>query len=449
MKSIIQEPKSKIGYIAIRDNFLKHYLPVITHQQKEKYFLDPVIIFPSKTCSIFGNNNNTNAIKEKSKIYGINKSIQIYEINDEFDFLETIKKHNIKVLVYITCILPENIMNYTLPLSKKLGVKWCVLGHTGDELMCLDGSDCEIIKKWDLITTINNKWKSLLKNYITNVNIAEINHVNKIQCIGSPELDQINQFEFNKNKIKIKYGLPTDKRIIFVTSAPTYSIDPKFAKLHLNKFISFIFRLPPFIQIIQRIIENDGNYMVNNFHSIKDYPAIFSLIKQFSDRSGSIIVLKRRAKDLQPKSWEYQFSDYLIEDSSFYPFTTIELLSVADLYIGFGSYTLIEAIALKVPSVSLLCSLYNVESYNYMQKELWKMWIGNNPGFEIDGVSKIFNLLSSDGWRQFTKLMLDPSLLFQFNNKKSLEFLKDYLGNDQFDFSKRFSESVEGCFNDI
>ena len=449
MKSIIREPKSEIGYLAIRDNFLKHYLPIITQQKKQKYFLEPVIIFPSKTCSIFGNKNNTNALIEKSEIYGIHKSIKIYEINDEFDFLEIIKDQNIKVLVYITCILPENIMNYTLPLSKELGVKWCVLGHTGDELMCLDGSNCEIIKKWDLITTINYKWKSILKNYMANLNIDEINNANKIQCIGSPELDQINQFELNQNQIKIKYGLPMDKRIILVTTAPTYSIEPKFKYLHSCKFISLLLRLPPFIHIIKKIIKNDVNYMVTNFHSIKDYTTIFSLIKKFSDRSGSIIVLKRRAKDFKPKSWEVQFSDYIIEDSCFYPFNTIELLSVADLYIGFGSYTLIEAIASKVPSISLLCSLYKVESRNYMQKELWKMWAGHNPSFEIDGVSKIFNLFSSDGWHQFKKLMLDPSLLFKFNDLKCHQFLNNYLGNDQFNYSKRFSDAVERCFYEM
>lgn len=82
------------------------------------------------------------------------------------------------------------------------------------------------------------------------------------------------------------------------------------------------------------------------------YPAILHAIRDYCDNTGRLLVVKTRQKNHDP-NLVHRLADRVIGDESLWPYTSAELLRVADLAIHFQSGAVFEAVAAGVPQLSI------------------------------------------------------------------------------------------------
>ena len=71
----------------------------------------------------------------------------------------------------------------------------------------------------------------------------------------------------------------------------------------------------------------------------------------FADRNNAVLIAKTRLKHRDP-DYTAEFFDAIFDDVTYFPFTTLELLSVSSLYFGFASMSVIETVNLGIFSIT-------------------------------------------------------------------------------------------------
>lgn len=79
---------------------------------------------------------------------------------------------------------------------------------------------------------------------------------------------------------------------------------------------------------------------------------LFQAVRQFCDRNRAFLVVKSKAKNADP-DYIRTGADAFCFDETDYPYTSLELMAVADLVIHFGSAAVFEAAFTKTPSISI------------------------------------------------------------------------------------------------
>jgi len=408
--------------------------------------LQPVIIVPGSKKTFWGNKNDTAATIDKLVGYDVLDQVKIIEMNDEKHLLELLEEHKIKVVVHISAYLDKEIHSYVLPKSKDKGVKWCVLGSNGDELRVVDYDRGEIIEKWDLITIVNDLWRKWIVEYLESVNPQKVKYAQDTIPIGNPILDQISQLKFKKGDILTKYNLPAGKKMIFLAPLADYSIPLIYKMVFFSKFMAKIINLPILKQLFKKYIRGRKNALIKDFDIIYNYADILRKIRCFADNNNAVIICKRRHKDKELKKCEKKYIDIIFEEGSFYPFLTLELMSAVDVYVGFESLCLLEAISLGKPAVNLISPMRMYFSDTGLNGVNWnKLWLDENAIFKIKNVSDVYKLYESKGWDEFCQKMKGSltEQIQKYDNNHREQLLKTFLGSTEFNSSRRFLNAVE------
>lgn len=438
--------KGKIAYFCPRVNYLNVYIPVIVEQLSCGFTLEPVIVIPGSKNTFWGNKNGTAATIDKLVGYDVLSQIKIIEMNDEKHLLELLYEHNIKVVVNISAYLEKEIYSYVLPKSKDKGIKWCVLGSNGDELRVVDQDGGKVIENWDLLTVVNDIWKKWVAEYLEIVNPQKVRYAENAVAIGNPEFDQIPQLKFKREEILKKYGIPADKKMIFIAPAADYSIPVIYKMVFFSKFITKIINLPILKQLFRKYVCIRKDALIKDFDIIYNYADILRRIRYFADNNNAVIICKRRLKDKELKKCEKKYIDVIFEEGSFYPFLTLELMSAADIYVGFESLCFLEAISLGKPAINLISPMRMYFSNAGLNGVYWnKLWLDENAIFKIKDVSGVYKLYENKGWNDFCQKMKD-SLAEQtqkYDNSHREQFLKTFFGSVEFNSARRFLNAVE------
>ena len=91
------------------------------------------------------------------------------------------------------------------------------------------------------------------------------------------------------------------------------------------------------------------------------YRALAQATRRFCDRAGAALVVKSRQKNQDP-SFLQDVADIFVErDDEVFPYTSIQLMAVADLCIHFQSGAVLEAAMASVPSISVEVPLSNAQ----------------------------------------------------------------------------------------
>ena len=194
-------------------------------------------------------------------------------------------------------------------LTRRLGVRWAALDHAGDNLtFLLEGGGCN---GWDLRTTLSEDARQFAEGLTHGV----LGH--DLIPIGYPELDQL--AGMTRDGCRAKWSVPPGKAVILFGSAAR--------PIRLGRVRRWWFDLLRHRRIVGRL-------------------------RAWADRHGALLVVKTRAKHRDP-AWLADRCDRVVGDECFYPFTTLELLRAADLYVGFASAMAIEACAVGLPQIHL------------------------------------------------------------------------------------------------
>ena len=195
-------------------------------------------------------------------------------------------------------------------LTRGRGVRWCALDHCGDNLIHFVEDEAST-DNWDLTFTLAQEpaaFAARLADY---------------ECgampIGYPELDQLDSVIGDKATCRVKWNLPQHQKIVL--------FGPAARPIRLGRVRRWW------------------------FHHVY-YRRILWGLRQWANMTGALIVAKTRTKHGDP-TWLGRYCDRIIGDEAFYPFTTLELLRAADLYVGFASAMAIEAAAIGLPQVHL------------------------------------------------------------------------------------------------
>lgn len=438
--------ESSIAYFCPRVNYLKVYIPVIIEQLSCGFTLEPVIIVPGSKNTFWGNKNDTAATIDKLVDYDVLSQVKIVEMNDEKHLLELLYKHNVKVVVDFAVTINKEISSYVLPKSKTRGVKWCVIGSNGDELRVVGVDRGKTIEQWDLITVVNDFWRTWVTEYLKEINPQKAKYAEKAISIGNPEFDQIRQFEFSREDILKRHGLASDKKIIFLAPAADYSIPIIYKLIFFNSFAAKIVNLPVFKQLFKWYVCKRKDALVKGWDGIRGYRDTLKKVREFADRNNAIIVCKRRHKDKKLKRCERECIDVIFEEGMFYPFLTLELMSVSDIYIGFESLCFLEAISLEKPAINLISPMRLYSSESGLNGINWnKLWLDNDAAFKIKDVSVVYQLYRNEDWDGFCEKMEDSldGQVRGYDNDGREEFLKFFFGSSEFNSARKFLNAVE------
>jgi len=438
--------ENSIAYLCPRVNYLKVYIPVIVEQLENGFGLEPIVVVPGSKTTFWGNKNDTAATIDKLEAYDVLRRVKILEMNDEKHLLELLYAHNVKVVVEFSTNTNKEISSYVLPKSKNRGVKWCVIGSNGDELRVVDLDGGEVIENWDLITTVNDLWRKWVIERLKSINPQKIKYVERAVPIGNPELDQIPQLKFKRDEILKKYSIPTNKKIIFMVPAADYSIPIIYRLVFFNSFATKIVNLPVFRQLFKWYVCKRKDALIKDWESVRGYCDILKKVREFADRNNAIIVCKRRHKDKKFKKCERESVDLIFEEGAFYPFLTLELMSVADIYVGFESLCFLEAISLGKPAINLISPLRMYFSDAGLNGVNWnRLWFDDDAIFKIKDVSGVYQLYKNEDWDEFCAKMEDSldEQIQRYDSGGREEFLKVFFGGSEFDSARRFLNAVE------
>lgn len=263
-------------------------------------------------------------------------------------------KHNIKSVLYIgfkgkyNC--PSKYMGYIQELSKKYNIelrKVEDLKNNNDIVFCVEGNGLEFVsqksKKIVLLSQSDFRDKNKYPKYIHKVDyvifpskkFAEYYGTlsNKNLYLGSPKYD----IKLDRDKILQKYNLPQQKKALVI-----------FPRI--------------------RCLKNCGHIIKKVYKTLEDM--------------GYLVLLKTRGKTLVPK--EYQIEKYFI-DNSWFPHTTMELIEISDIVIGFNSTGIEEILMGRKPLLN-----YDVEiEYGIQERGLGFLY---NYGYCIDNNLQSLNI---------------------------------------------------------
>ena len=92
------------------------------------------------------------------------------------------------------------------------------------------------------------------------------------------------------------------------------------------------------------------------------YRDLVEAARRLARRSGAAFIVKSREKNDDPAFVE-RLADALVLDETVYPYTSMELMAIADLCIHFQSGAVLEAAFAGVPSLSVAVSQSHIEQY--------------------------------------------------------------------------------------
>lgn len=195
--------------------------------------------------------------------------------------------------------------------SRPIGIRWAALDSCGDNLtFLLEGHSTA---NWDLVTTLSEEAKQFA--------VAETGGYfgGDLISIGYPELDQLHTVVGDRAACRAKWNLPAGQMVVFFGTAAR--------PIRLGRVRRWWFQQLRYWQIVRAL-------------------------RAWCDAREALLVAKTRLKHGDP-AWLTRYCDRIIGDVSFYPFTTLELLRAADLYVGFASAMAIEAAAVGIPQLHL------------------------------------------------------------------------------------------------
>lgn len=180
----------------------------------------------------------------------------------------------------------------------------------------------------------------------------------KNMYLGSPKYDVI----LNKDKISIKYGLSNKNALCLF---------PKLKHMDSRKYEQLL--------------------------------TIYSYLKKM----GYNIVVKTRGKDLVPKKYR---GDKYFEDYSWYPHSTMELMSISDIILNFDSTSIKESIMLNRPVINFSIKPMKLFSFLYDDKYAPNLDMGVNYELFEQTLERLTSVdLSNDFYNAREKYLFQPS----------------------------------------
>lgn len=239
--------------------------------------------------------------------------------------------------------------------------------------------------------------------------------------IGCSQADNVKSVGFwlneqktivNKEEIKKKWGILENKKVVLLLPFPFGSS----LKTFWTKYVY-------------------GTRFVSKQNDFK----LSGAIKRFCDNNNAVLLVKCRKKD-PAKRYLNKMANKVLYDESFYPSTTMECLTIADICFNFYSTAAIEAISMNVPNV---CVAPEVKNWKDIQSLLWQAILEKEKDFfDFPGVSylktipEIINNLANQTFADFP-----------FIREKQNQYMQKFAGSNNNGSAEKIIFEIEKLAN--
>jgi hypothetical protein len=169
---------------------------------------------------------------------------------------------------------------------------------------------------------------------------------------GSTMLDQLTLVD--RQAVRRRLGLAAGRPVVLLMSLKMAVPEP---------WRRHVWTDGPALLRAARAIAGGQARLVPEIWKGNGYRDLLEALRDFCRRSGAALVVKSRRKNRDPRFLR-RSADVLVEsDESVYPYTSIELMAIADLCVHFQSGAALEAAAAAVPSLSVKVPQSHLQDY--------------------------------------------------------------------------------------
>ncbi|MFH0740206.1 MAG: hypothetical protein V1819_03945 [bacterium] len=319
-----------------------------------------------------------------------NGQVVSLEFKTENEFVEKVLTNGIHVVVSL------NTSESNLALIKELklrGIYWVAL-QNGFDTVAISGDYLAVPDKFFIYSW---EWLECIFDYLERAGKAQEDNFlafkNKLQEKVKPvgfwlcEKDALS----SQRDIKNKWGIPLDKKVVLLLPFPFGS--------SLKTFWT------------------GYRYGTRFFSQQNDYNVCLA-IRKFCDNNNAVLLVKCRKKD-PAKRYLTKMADKVVYDEGFYPSTTMECFSIADICFNFYSTAVIEAIAMSVPNV---CIAPETKDWQDIATPLWQMILSKaRDFFDFPGASYLRTIPES-----IANLPKQTLADFSFSKDKQAQYLQKF-----------------------
>lgn len=159
--------------------------------------------------------------------------------------------------------------------------------------------------------------------------------------VGSSMFDQ--KALINTDKVRERLGIAPGQKVVVLVSLKMKTGDPWRRAIMGDR---------PLLVRLARAVYDRRLDLIPEILRGGTYRTLFDALRGFCDRQHAFLIVKSKQKNGDP-SYLKDGADYFCYDESDYPYTSLELMSIADLVIHFGSAAVFEAAYAGVPSISV------------------------------------------------------------------------------------------------
>jgi hypothetical protein len=432
----------RIAYYCPRINLLKLYGPVLAEQARRGNGPGALMLVPIKPLITYAAKNRGLAaalyLSQLQQEAGPN--VEIACVDSPGSFLDALVDRHVRAVVSVGLRLPPAIRDGVQRPSRRRGILWGSLGYLHEELFHVLADGVGVLDDWDVPTTLSQAGVDRLRERLVERRVPGADRVTELRPIGFVECDQAATFD--RRVLREKYSLPQDRPVICFATAPP------FESLKDARLVRWLFRRAFYRG--DRLARTAGRWWTGPWPELDQlvgYRDIVACLRRFADRHGALLIGKTREKHEDP-GYLRRTVDRLLSDGAYYPFRTLELLHLADLYVGIYSSTAFEAAFLgrrmrtiaPFPPEALEDPLFLELKRDFFFGSCGHPGIWNAPGF-----SELSRTYVAREWEAFRQWAEEGPLDPRVDAAVKSAVVGRAIGFEDFKASARFLDLVESA----
>jgi hypothetical protein len=264
-------------------------------------------------------------------------------------------------------------------------------------------------------------WRVMAERFAA---MPDVDRAARSAVCGSTMLDQLALVD--RAAVRKEYGIGHDQPVVVLMSLKMNVPEP------LRRFVWA--GRPLYKRAAQAVRAGQAAMLPRILRGDSGYRDVVAATRAFCDRAGGVLVAKSRAKNEDP-AFVHALSHHFREDVKVYPYTSMELLAVADLCVHFQSGAVLEAAFAGVPSLSVVVPQTHLHRYPTFSEVF-----GTQPG----SMQAFPGVVWSFGYREAAATLARASLGdFRLEREARARYVKQYVGFDDTRSSVRVLESIE------
>jgi hypothetical protein len=170
-------------------------------------------------------------------------------------------------------------------------------------------------------------------------------------------------------------------------------------------------------------------------------------VGEFARRNGAVLIAKTRAKHADP-GYVTRNADRVFGDDAYYPFRTLELMFLSDLYVGMPSASAFEAAFIGKRLINLVP--FPPASFEYPLFFPFKQefYYGTDGLWNAEGFSECVRTFRAEEWAKFAEWGRHGALDPGFSAEARRRVVEKAIGFDDFKASHRFLDQIESVLRE-